>query len=421
MRSLGEITLLLGLLGLISSFVFLAMTILAGLRYRQRAAAARAAADAVSSLPSVTVLKPLHGMEPHLAENLASFFAQDYPDFEIIFGARDAGSAAIDVVEQLRARYPQIKSRVVFSGPPSWPSAKVYSLDKMLAVAAHKFLVISDSDVLASRDCLRQVVTPLLDAQVGFVTCMYEGIPTLGFWSLLEGLGMSVEMSSGVMVADMVEGMRFALGPVMATRADVLQTIGGVRKAADYYSDDFVLGNLTWAAGYKVVLSQQVVGHVLTPVTLAQSFAHQLRWMQSTRFSRPSGHVGTGLTYAMPFGVLAFVGGFLSGHVAWGLGLFAAAYVNRVVQSLFVGWQIIRDRRALRFCWLYPARDLLGFVVWLASFMKGEFYWGAEKYHFERGGRIVPESRAARMVGQDPQPDAHSFAEGANQWGAPPG
>ena len=337
MRWLSEITLLLALLGLISSFVFLALTIVAALRYRRRAAGARAAADAASGLPSVTVLKPLHGMETHLAENLASFFEQDYPDFELIFGARDADSGAIDVVEQLRARYPHVKSRVVFSGPPLWPSAKVFSLDNMLAVASHRFLVISDSDVLASRDCLRQVITPLLDPKIGFVTCMYEGIPTSGLWSLLEGLGMSVEMSSGVMVADMVEGMRFALGPVMATRADVLQAIGGITKAADYYSDDFVLGNLTWAAGYKVVLSQELVGHVLTPVTLAQSFAHQLRWMQSTRYSRPSGHVGTGLTYAMPFGVLALLGGFLTGYRILGLSLFAAAYLNRVIQSLVVG------------------------------------------------------------------------------------
>jgi ceramide glucosyltransferase len=404
-RLFGEITLLLALVGLISSSVFLLMVIMAAARYRRLAAQARAAADAACGLPSITVLKPLHGMEPHLAENLASFFEQDYPDFEIIFGARDEEDGAIGIVEQLRARYPHVNSRIVFSGPPSWPSAKVFSLDKMLAFAANKFLVISDSDVLASRDCLRQVVTPLLDPAVGFVTCMYQGIPTSGFWSLLEGLGMSVEMSSGVMVADMVEGMRFALGPVMATRADVLDAIGGITKAAEYYSDDFVLGNLTWAAGYKVVLSQEVVGHVLTPVTLAQSFSHQLRWMQSTRYSRPSGHVGTGLTYAMPFGVLALLGGALSGHNVLGLSLFAAAYLNRATQSIVVGRKTIGDRRALRFGWLYPVRDLLGFCVWAASFIKSEFSWGGENYHFEPGGRIVPENRSTG-VPLEPQSDA---------------
>ena len=407
-RAFAEITLVVALIGLISSSFFLVMVLMAAVRYRKRAAQARASANAISSLPSVTVLKPLHGLEPRLAENLASFFEQDYPDFEIIFGARDADSMALSVVEQLRARYPHVKSSVVFSGPPSWPSAKVFSLDKMLAVACHKYLVISDSDVLASRDCLRQVVAPLLDPSVGFVTCMYEGTPTSGLWSLLEGLGMSVEMSSGVMVADMVEGMRFALGPVMATRADVLKAIGGIATAAHYYSDDFVLGNLTWAAGYKVVLSQEIVGHVLTPLTLSQSFSHQLRWMQSTRYSRPSGHVGTGLTYAMPFGLLGLFTGLTTAHNLLGFGLFAAAYLNRVIQSIVVGWKVIGDKRALRFCWLYPARDLLGFVVWAASFMKRDFTWGGENYHFERGGRIVPESRLADEI----QPEPASTGDG---------
>lgn len=403
MRLFGEITLLLAVVGVFSSFVFLGMAIVASARYRAWAAKARSAADNVADLPPITVLKPLYGTEPRLSENLASFFEQDYPDFEIIFGVRDATDGAIQVVEQLRARYPQVNSRIVVSGPPSWPSAKVFSLEKMLAVTTNKFLVISDSDVLASPDCLRQVVTPLLDPGVGFVTCMYEGIPTSGLWSLLEGLGMSVEMSSGVMVADMMEGMRFALGPVMATRTDVLAAIGGITKAADYYSDDFVLGNLTWAAGYRVVLSQAVVGHVLTPVTLAQSFAHQLRWMQSTRYSRPAGHVGTGLTYAMPFGILALLGGMLAGHYALGLGVFAAAFLNRLIQSLVVGWRTIGDSRARRFCWVYPLRDLLGFMVWAASFVKNEFSWGGEKYHFEAGGRIVPENRSADLSLQ-PQP-----------------
>ena len=400
MRLLGDLLLLLALIGTISSSVFLFMALVAARRYRALATAARAAADALpaSSLPPVTVLKPLHGIEPRMEDNLTSFFEQDYPVFEIIFGARNADSAALEIVNRVRARYPHIPSKIVFSGPPAWPSAKVFSLDKMIDIAAHKFLVISDSDVLAAPDCLRQVAAPLLDKKVGLVTCMYQGIPTSTFWSLLEALGMSVEMSSGVMVADMVEGMRFALGPVMATRADVLSAIGGISTAADFYSDDFVLGNRTWAAGYKVLLSQFVVGHVITPVTFSESFAHQLRWMQSTRYSRPSGHVGTGLTYAVPFGLLAALAGWMTGNHLLGISLFAMAYLNRVIQCLAIGWNIIRDPRALRFCWVYPLRDLLGFFTWIGSFLKHEFAWGGETYHFAAGGRIIPQDREADVL-----------------------
>ena len=115
---------------------------------------------------------------------------------------------------------------------------------------------------------------------------------------------MSVEMPSGVVVAEMLEGIRFALGPAVAFRRDALDKIGGIAATADYYSDDFVLGNLVWAAGYKVIFSHHIVQHVLTPRPLKRTLGDQLRWMKSTRFSRPMGHLGTGLTYAMPFGIL---------------------------------------------------------------------------------------------------------------------
>jgi len=91
---------------------------------------------------------------------------------------------------------------------------------------------------------------------------LYRGIPTKEFWSLLEALGMSVEMPSGVLVADMMEGMRFALGAAMAVRRDALDAIGGIAATADYYSNDFVLGNQVWAAGYRTVNHHQVVSLV---------------------------------------------------------------------------------------------------------------------------------------------------------------
>ena len=101
------------------------------------------------------------------------------------------------------------------------------------------------------------------------------------------------------MVADMLEGMRFALGPAMSARRDAIDAIGGIRATADYYSDDFELGNKIWQRGYRVLLSHNVVNNVLTPRPLLRTLGDQLRWMKSTRYSRPAGHVGTGLTYAM--------------------------------------------------------------------------------------------------------------------------
>jgi ceramide glucosyltransferase len=384
-------------LGLASSSIFLLLVIIAAVRFRARSQPFRHIASSVPTdqLPPVTIFKPVHGMEARLEENLESFFRQDYPDYEIIIGARSADDPAIQLAESIRRRHPDIKSHIVISGPPEWPNAKVFTLDKMIPLSRNDFFVISDSDVRVDRDFLRNVIPPLFDRKIGLVSCLYRGDPASDFWSFLEALGMSVEMPSGVVVADMLEGIRFALGPAVALRRDSLHAIGGIRATADYYSDDYVLGNKIWAAGYKVIFSHHFIHHVLTPRSFFRTLGDQLRWMKSTRHSRPWGHIGTGLTFAMPFGILGLISAAALGHIRLCLWLLAAAFLNRVIQSLVVGWWLLKDPRALRYCWLYPFRDLQGFAVWVASFLSHTFYWRGERYRFTGDGRIVAQSRKA--------------------------
>jgi len=386
----------LALAGSFTSTIYLAMALLATSRYLNHTQSARqkATSTPISDLPPVTIFKPVHGMEEQLAENLASFFQQDYPHYEIIFGARDMANPAAQIAEQVRAKFPHIPSRMILSGPPQWPSAKVFSLDKMIAASSHSYFIISDSDVRVAPDFLRNTIPPLLDPEVGMVTCLYRGIPAADFWSSLEALGLSVEMASGVMVADMMEGMRFALGPAMAVRRDALDAIGGISAVRDYYSDDFELGNRIWQKGYNVVLSHYIVRNVLTARSALRTLGDQLRWMKSTRYSRPAGHAGTGLTYAVPFGLLGLFAGAALGNWRLGVGLFVLSCVNRMIQSVAVGWGVARDPRAVFLCWLYPVRDLFGFVAWILSYTSRNFYWRGEMYRFGKGGKIAPLERS---------------------------
>ena len=389
------------LMGSLTSTVFLGMVLFAAVRYVMtcRKSRQRVGDVPLCDLPPVTILKPLHGMEPRLEENLESFFRQDYPNFAIFFGVRSCEDQALAVVDRLQAKYPQVQTRIVVSGEPSWPNAKVYSLSKMIDLSHDELFVISDSDVLVRPDFLRNVILPLLNPKVGLVTCLYEGIPARGLWSHLEALGMSIEFPSGVLVAKMVDGMRFALGAVMAVRREAVEALGGIRETAYFYSDDFVLGNRIAEAGYEVVLSHYKVGHVLASRSLRRTLGDQLRWMKSTRFSRPLGHLGSGLTYAVPFGLLALLLGLGHGHrLQTGLELFLMAWLNRMVMALSVGWGIMRDRRALWLCWLYPMRDLLGFGVWATSFSGKTFFWRGETYQFGDEGRITPEQRPIGLV-----------------------
>jgi len=375
------------LVGLFSSTIYLILTAEGARRFVKRPRAY--GHHQKVQLPALAILKPVHGLEPRLRENLESFFLQDYPDFELIFGAREMNDPALKVVEDLRRKYPDVKTKVLFSGRPEYPNAKVFTLEKMIEQTAADYLVITDSDTYITPDCMREVVTPLLDRRNGLVTCLYKGIPAGGFWSRLEALGMSVELPSGVLVASIFETMRFALGPIMATRRDVIESIGGISAVADYHADDYKLGNLTHGLGKNVILSRYICGHVAMNTSIRMSIAHQTRWMRSTRFSRSAGHVGTGLTYAMPFGILGMIAGWIGHKWQVGAALLVWAVLNRVLEAIIVGWKVIGDREALTSAWLYPARDLLGFFIWCGSFMGDEMIWRNERYRFVTDGKIV--------------------------------
>lgn len=392
---LGHLLLLCSIIGLLSCTAFLLLLAAAFVRFRRSVPPH----SWDGPCPFVTLLKPLHGLEPQLESNLESFFRQDYPGYEIIFGCRQETDPALDVVNAVRRRYPHIPVRIVFSGEPQQPNAKVCSLQRMAAAAGAEYLVVSDSDVKVTPQYVREVIRPLLQPKIGMVTCLYRGVPSGGLWSRLEALGMSVEMTAGVVVADMLEGLRFALGPTMAIRRDVLEQVGGFQVLADYCADDFVLGQRVFESGRQVVLSRYVVDHVALHQRCLASLQHQVRWMKSTRFSRPKGHIGTGLTFAMPFGLLGLVAGMAMHDPLLGLALFFYAALNRMAEALLAGWGAVRDPLALRYFWLYPARDLLGFGLWCASFFNTSIVWRGELYQLQMGGKMVRQGAPEDLAG----------------------
>jgi ceramide glucosyltransferase len=291
------------------------------------------------------------------------------------------------VVREVCARYPHIRSRVLVTGTP-WPNPVVYSFHCMAEAAAHQILVTTDSDVEVGPRYLREIVPPLLDPKVGMVTCVYRGKNAAGFFSGLTAIGMSVEMTAGVLVANLLEGMKFGLGPTTVVRKDSLASIGGYTALRDYIAYDFAIGNLMAKAGYRVVLSGHAIDHVVNQTSFRRMWQNQLRWAQTTRYSRPKGHFGSGLIFAMPYGVLGLVSAGWLGHWGIGLLLLGVAVLNRLAEAWLVGWVAVRDPQIRRAPWLYPLRDLLGFAVWFASYLNLRYVWRDSRFEL-KGTRIA--------------------------------
>ncbi len=349
----------------------------------------RKSAEPVNPLidpPHLSLLKPLRGADPGLEQHLESFFRQDYRSFEIIFAMRHEGDPAAAVARRLAERYPKVPVRIIFTGTPPYANAKVYSMKKMAETATAEILIMTDSDTSVSRDYLQSMACAFASPRVGAVTNLYRGVGGADLWSKLEALGMSTEFMAGVVVANHLEGMKFTLGPSMAIRRECLRKIGGFEAMADYLADDFVLGHWADHAGYLVILSSHVINHHATAPGFLNSFKHRLRWNRSSRFSRPSGYIGQGFTYGLPWALVLFV----ASPAWWSALLLLAVLAVRIWLAFELATRLLDDRQALRGFWLIPLQDLLSWATWIGGFMGREIIWRNERYRLLEGGRFEP-------------------------------
>jgi ceramide glucosyltransferase len=370
------------LAGTLSSAAFLGLALVGAIRFHADARRQLRSTPNDAHLPPISILKPVHGLEAQLEKNVESFFRQNYPDYEILFAADAPDDPALAVVSEVCARYPHIRGRVLVTGAP-WPNPVVHSFHCLSQAAQHDILVTTDSDVEVSPNYLREIVPPMLDPKVGMLTCIYRGKNVAGFWSGLTAIGMSVEMTAGVLVANLLEGMKFGLGPTTVVRKDSLASIGGYEALKDYIAYDFAIGNLIAGKGYTVVLSAHVIDHIVNQTSFQRMWRNQLRWAQSTRYSRPKGHFGSGLIFAMPYGLLGFAAAALLGNWKLGALFLGAAVLNRLAEAWLVGWTVVRDPKVRRAPWLYPLRDLLGFFVWFASYLNLRYTWRDSRFELK--------------------------------------
>ena len=389
MRILSRTILALASLGTVTSTIYCGMVVVAAVRFGARRRREQCAA--AEYLPPISVLKPLHGTEPGMERNLETFFEQDYWNFELLFCARLESDEGLQLARKIGARYPAVKARYVTCGEPMprFHNAKVFSLEKLDSIAANDDYITSDADVRVAPDYLQRMVQYLRDPAVGLASCVYLGTahPGAGFSSQLDAVGKSVEMTSGVLVADMIEGVRFALGATMAVRRRSFQQVGGFGELGQFYADDFVLGNRLAAQGTGVLLATHVIRLMVQDSPFALSFRNQLRWMQSTRRSRPWGHFGSGLTFSMPFGLLGLVWGLATGRHRLGVLWLLAAVLNRWVQASTI-LRALGDDEWTQHAAIFPLRDLLGSVLWLRSYLGENFYYRGRVYRLKEGGLV---------------------------------
>lgn len=359
----------------LGTIVFSFLAIIAAQRYRA------ALPPPLKSVEAISILKPLAGLDDSLESNLRTFFEQDYPEFEILFAVRERHDPAIEVVKKLQQEHPQIRSQLLVTGEPPYPNAKVYSLDLMLAKAANDLVVMSDSDIRVTPGLLRTVAAEFQDPALGVATCPYRAVPGSSIWSRLEATGMNTDFIAGMLVARMLEGVKFAVGPTIAARRHVLQSIGGFDRLKEYLAEDFMMGKLAAEDGHGVILSSYVIEHHIGNSNFRQNLAHRLRWVRSTRRSRPAGYIGQLFTMPLPIAIALVI----LNPRWWPVSLIA------VIVRFIAAYVMSRKVLGARLNWLLlPIEDFLGFLCWVAGFWGRTIHWRGRDYLLFSDGTFKP-------------------------------
>ena len=334
----------------------------------------------LESPPPLSVLKPLAGLDDGLESNLRTFFEQGYPSYELLFAVRFENDPAVPVVRKLQAEYQRVSSRLLLVGEPPYPNAKVWSLHHMTQAAQYDVLVMSDSDIRVAPDFLRVIASEFQDPKLGVSSCPYRAVAGRSFWSTLEAIGMNTEFLSGVIVARMLEGVKFALGPTATARKQALADIGGWNRLKDYLAEDFALGNFAAEKGWRVILSSYVIEHHIGSQPFAANARHRLRWFRSTRRSRPAGYIGQLFTNPLPLALLLWA----ARPEWWGIAVIAII-VRAFAAVATAGW-ILGDPLTARLWFLVPVQDLLSFVFWIGGFFGNAITWRGRRYLLMKDG-----------------------------------
>jgi ceramide glucosyltransferase len=328
---------------------------------------------------AISVLKPLSGLDEGLEDNLRSYFEQDYPEFELLFAVRHNWDPAVAVVRRLMREYPAGASKLIVTGEPPYPHAKVFSLKCMFDRARHDLIVMGDSDVRVGRDFCHSLAAEFEEERLGLVTCPYRAVSGKSIWSRLEAVGMNTDFHAGLFTAVMMEGTKFAVGPTIVARRSVLEALGGIERVKNYLAEDYMLGRIAAEQGFVVRLSPYVVEHRIGSESMRQNFSHRLRWARSTRRSRPWGYVGQFFTHPIPVALLM--------TLAWP-GCWRLLAVTAVFRAA-AAWTVSERILGAAIPWaLLPLQDFIGFLFWIAGFFGKSIHWRGQRYTLNRDGTL---------------------------------
>ncbi len=336
--------------------------------------------------PPISNLKPVRGLDPDAYENFASFCQQDYPEYEIVFCVDSPSDPVMPVIEKLRLNFPHQQLRVLFGSGRTATNDKVAKLARLADEARYEHLVISDSDARVKPDYLRSLISPLSDPSVGAVTCFYLSTGEKTFIDHLQSIGMVSDFYAGLLVAKQVDGVKFALGPSIATTRTHLGKFGGYSAIENKPADDLLVGRLIAETGHEVRLLCYAIETVADYQSIRELLFKRLRWLVVMRNMRPWGHLGLIFTQGLLWCLIAVA---IKPTAPVALTFLGAYLLFRVAITWTIGVWGLKRPALLKIVPLVIVWDALACLLWLVSFLQNTIRWRGGEYYI-RNGTLVP-------------------------------
>ncbi|VDB99590.1 unnamed protein product [Peniophora sp. CBMAI 1063] len=411
-------------------------------RYRLRPRSPLASAAALS-VPGVSILRPLKGLDTNLYENLESSFTQDYPNFELLLSVDSEADQALSVVRELLDKYPQVNARIIISNEDVGLNPKVNNLMRSYKEAAHDILWVLDSNVVVAPGTLARAVDALNQpaapgkrriALVHHVPFAFVNQPAIG--SRIEEAFLNTNHAKMYIAINTTAVDSCVMGKSNLYRRSDLDLVNGRLKLrreppeddgrgfglaafGRYLAEDNMIAAALWhELGLRHDLSCDVAKNAIGSMSFADYVWRRVRWIRVRKLMTLPATLIEPLTECIVisliaaaclralFGVYPLL--FLPLHYALWL------WLDLDVYESLAGYPLPSSRR-WGFLAAWAAREFLALPIWVLAMAGNTVEWRGRKYRILRNGevgRVADDSIFARWFRKEPaKPHAYDLHE----------
>jgi ceramide glucosyltransferase len=329
--------------------------------------------------PPVSAILPVKALDQGFRRAQESIFAQDYPSYEVLFGAAEKDSPAVAAARQVTRRHPERPSRIVHSPGIGAVSPKLDVLATPLAEARHDFVLTKDSNITLDPGAMAAMMR-CFTAKVGLVVAVPVAVRPGNLAGRVEAC--LINGHARLLLASAMIGLGFGVGKAMLFRRSDLERIGGVTALSHMLAEDTALARMLARHGLTTVYAHETVAQEIGARSFREIFDRQVRWCVIRQSNETFSFPLEPLVSPLPASVAAALAAPLVGLPGWNgfAGTLLAWYCAELGFAKLKGWELSACT-PLGFL----GREILALASWLRAWTTHEVVWAESRFDARTG------------------------------------